>query len=292
MNKLYWIKENLFNIGVLLIAVAAVFVALFLATETLEAMSVLTPFTGGFLLTGFIALFLGFVFTLTFSYFLTDEPETKTDSPKRMRTILIVVSALYLILIGYLVSIDSKWRIQALIIQEIAGMPIEPSYAFYNEFNVSSTVMFYASLIIFGIFVLPLILAETGLLGDSSESQQDYEDQGQAIEQAEEHFDRFVAYLKKRFGSTKKTKKPKRFTNLQKYALPLAAALVLIGCCLIGLPPFVFKDGESTFDPEAGVNYIENYMGVIRGQLLVLGVLLIVVAVWLVIRFRKNKQES
>ena len=187
---------------------------------------------------------------------------------------------------------DSEWTIQSLIIGELAGVPIEPSYAFYPEFTLSSNSLFYASLLIFGIFVLPIVIAETGFLDNSPKQVHNLDEQGQTIVEAEEAFDRFGAFLKRRFNPTKKMRKAKNIKNRKNYTLPLAIIFVILGSCLIGLPYFLIKDGLLTFDPEAGTSYIKDYVGVIRGQLLLLGILLLVVAIVLIIRFRRNQTKK
>ena len=281
MNKT-WITDNLFKIGELLIAASAVFIGLFLATSIVE-IAAFVPFAGGFAIAGFISLVLGFTFTIIDAYVL--EPEA--DMTKRNRNILTAVTALYMILVGYSISTNSEWTIRPLIIENIAGITIQPSYAFYPEIIISSNTIFYAAMLTFGVLVLPFILAEAGLLDDKTEkNSQDYE-QGQTLEDAEKTFDRFTAFLKRKIGPRDNLKNTRTIRLLKKLILPAASAFAIVGCCLIVLPYFLVKDGPPTVDAK-GVEFIKDYMGVLRGQLLLLGILFLIIAIVLIIIMRKT----
>jgi hypothetical protein len=278
-----WIKDNLFGIGELLIVASAVFIGLFLATNLAE-ITVFASFAGGFAIAGFFSLFFGFTLTIIDAYFL----ETETDLTKRNKNILTAVTALCLILLGYSISTNSEWTIRPLIIENIAGIAIQPSYAFYPEIIVSSNTLFYATMLTFGILVLPFIFAETGLLDDKTDKMiQDYE-QGQTLEDAEKTFDRFTVFLKRKIGSRDNLQNTRTIKMLKKLTVPAAAAFAVVGACLVVLPYFLVKDGPLTVDPQ-GVEYIKDYMGVLRGQLLLLGILFLIVAVVLIVIYRKYK---
>ena len=278
-----WIKDNLFRIGELLIVASAVFIGLFLATNLAE-IAVFVSFAGGFAIASFFSLFFGFTLTIIDAYFL--EPET--DMTKRNRNILTAVTALFLILLGYSISTNSEWTIRPLIIENIAGITIQPSYAFYAEIIVSSNTLFYATMLTFGILVLPFILAEAGLLDDKTDkTTQDYE-QGQTLEDAEKTFDRFTVFLKRKVGPRGNLKDTRTVRILKKLTAPIAVAFAVVGAFLVVLPYFLVEDGPPTVDPQ-GVEYIKDYMGVLRGQLLLLGILFLVVAVVLTVIYRKYK---
>ena len=277
------IKDNLFRIGELLIVASAFFIGSFLATNLAE-IAIFASFVGGFAIAGFFSLFFGFTLTIIDAYFL--EPET--DLTKRNRNILMAVTTLCLILLGYSISTNSEWTIRPLIIENIAGVTIQPSYAFYPEIIVSSNTLFYATMLTFGIVVFPFILAETGLLDDKTvEIAQDYE-QGQTLENAEKTFDRFTVFLKRKIGPRDNLKDTNTVRILKKLTAPVAAGFAVVGACLVVLPYFLVKDGPLTVDPQ-GVEYIKDYMGVLRGQLLLLGILFLVVAVVLTVIYRKYK---
>jgi len=306
VNIFKLIKENLFNIGLVLIVAAAVFISLFLGEEKMDFMSValqinkdlVENFAAGFLLSGFISLFFGFIFTITFWYTLPEDPNTKKVNTNKVKGILITVIVLYFILLGYFLSVnplspDSKWTIKSLIIEKIAGIPIEPSYAFYPAITLTSTIFLYTTLIIFGILVLPLIIAELGFLDDSNKQ---YDDTTEPIE-GEETYDRFVTFLKRHLSSLNKIEKAKNIRKITKFSLSLAIIFTIIGICLILLPPFLIKDGPVALDIRKTLEigealwYVKGYMGVARGQLLLLGFLLIIISIFL-IRFNRKRTQN
>ena len=128
-------------------------------------MSDLIPYAAGFLITGLIVPFFGFLFTIV-CLNRYDKADIKSDNTTKLRAVLFTVSILYLILIGYLMSIDFEWTVKPLIIALT-----EPSYALYYGFTISSHSIFVATLFMFGIFVLPFVIAETGFLDDSPDEQ-------------------------------------------------------------------------------------------------------------------------
>jgi len=274
-------KENLWLIGVLLIVVGFFSTSLFLlGSEEIHFMSDLIPYTAGFLITGLIAPFFGFIFTL-FCLNLYDKADIKPDNTSKIRVVLIAVSILYLTLIGYLMSIDFEWTVQPLIIDLI-----EPSYALYYEFTISSYGVFVATLFMFGFFVLPFVIAETGFLGDSADEQNhNLEEDGFNIDEAEEAFDRFAAFIKSRIGTIKK------ITIVKNYTLPIAITFSILGSCLVGLPYFLFIDGEPIEDPKTGIEYIP-YKGYIRGQLLLIGLLFLAISLILIIQYKRRRTNS
>jgi hypothetical protein len=278
-----WINDNLFKIGELLIVAAAVFIGLFLVANIAD-LTVFVPFAGGFAIAGFISLVFGFILTVIDAYVL--EPET--DLTKRNRNILIAVTALYLILLGYSISTNSEWTIRPLIIENIAGIAIQPSYAFYPEIIVTTNTVFYATMLTFGVLVLPFILAETGLLDDKTDKITQYYEQGQTLEDAEKTFNRFTVFLKKKIGPRDNLKNTRTIRMLKKLTVPATAAFAFVGSCLIVLPYFLVKDGPLTIDQQ-GVEYIKDYVGVLRGQLLLLGILFLIIAVVLIVIYRKYK---
>ncbi|TRO52548.1 hypothetical protein E2P63_03415 [Candidatus Bathyarchaeota archaeon] len=256
-------------------------------------------FVAGFLLLGFFSLFFGFIFTITFWYTLPEEWNIKKVNTNRVKGILITVIVIYFILLGYFLSInplspDSKWTIKSLIIEKISGIPIEPSYAFYPAITLTSTSFLYATLIIFGILVLPVIIAESGFLDISNI--QYHDDTEQPIE-GEETYDRFVTFLKRHLSSLNKIEKAKNIRKITKFSLPLATIFIIIGICLIILPPFLIKDGpvaldiRKTLEIGKALQYVKGYMGVSRGQLLLLGILLIIISIFL-IRFNRKRTQN
>jgi hypothetical protein len=278
-----WIEDNFFKIGELLIFVSAVFICLFLATN-IVGLPYFVSFAGGFAIAGFISLVFGFILTVISAYML----ETELEITKINRNILTVVTALYIVLSAYSISTNAEWTIRPMIIENIAGITIQPSYALYPEIIVTSNTIFYTALLTFGIFVLPFIFAEAGILDYQTEKKaQDYE-QGQTLEEAEKTIDRFSDSLKAKIGSKDNLKNARPVKILKTLTLPAATVFAFCGFCLVVLPHFLVKDGPLTIDPK-GVEYIKDYMGVLRGQLLLVGILFLIVAILLIVLHRKNK---
>ena len=274
-------KENLWQIGVLLIVVGSFFVSLFvLSSEEIHFMSDLIPYTSGFLITGIIASFFGFLFTLV-CLDRYDKAGIKPDNTTKIVVLLIAVSILYLTLIGYLMSINVEWTVQSLILELT-----DPSYGLYYEFTISSHGMFVVTLFMFGFFILPFIITETGFLDDSlNEQNHDLGEDGYNLKNAEEAFDRFGAFLKSRIETIKK------IAIIKNYTLPIAITFSILGSCLVGLPRFLFIDGELTLNPETETYYIP-YKGYIRGQLLLIGLLFLVIALILIIQYKRRHSNS
>ncbi len=112
----------------------------------------------------------------------------------------------------------------------------------------------------------------------------DYGEEGQTVESAENSVIRLIAYLKRR-----------RLGRIKNFVLPVGFSLIILGSCLVGLPQFVFLDGQWTFDPKVEVWYIKDYKGFIRGKLMLIGVLLLVVGIILIlvyIRYRRNSTKK
>jgi len=291
-------KENLWQIGVLVIVVGAFFISLFLlSSEEIHFMSDLIPYTAGFLITGLIASFFGFLFTIV-CLDRYDKAGIKPDNTTKIRVLLIVVSILYLTLIGYLLSIGStEWTVEPLIIDLIdpaypshlsyGSYPSYPLYAFYDGFTLSSHDIFVVTLFMYGFLVLPFVITETGLLDDSIDEQNhDLEQDGFNIDEAEALVERFFTFIKMRTVAIKK------ITIIKNYTLPIAITFSILGSCLVGLPYFLFRDGLWTWDSKEEIYYIENYKGVIRGQLLLIGLLFLAISLILIIQSKRHHPNS
>jgi MFS family permease len=268
-------RDKLWIIGVLIIAVGGFLIGLFvLSNEGFPYFSALSTYTIGFLITGLIASIFGFLFT-TICLDQREKAETKADNTTKIRIMLIAVSLLYLISIGYLMSIDCEWTVRALIIS---------SFGFYVTFTISSYSALLATLLTFGIFVLPFVINESGILDNYPDEQpDDFEMERQTVEDAEATFDRFAAFLKRRLSPVKKVKN---------YTLPIGASLTILGGCLVGLPHFLFIDGPWTYDPKAEIWFIKDYKGFIRGQLLLIGLLFLAVGLILVTHHMRHRRNS
>ncbi len=237
---------------------------------------------------GFILLFFGFILTII-CLDRYEESEIKQDKTSKIIVVLTAVTILSLILIGYLMSIDHEWIVQPLIIDSI-----NPSYAFYYGFSIWSNSLFFATLFVFGIFVLPFVIAETGFLDDSPDEQvHNLEEEGYLMEEAEESFDRFIAFLERRFAPIMKMKKIKNYTlQIKNYTLPIAIAFTILGSFLTVIPYFFSIDGPWTWDPKIETWLIKEYKGFIRGQLLLIGLLLLIVGLTLIMHYIRRRRHS
>lgn len=278
MDKAF-IKEKLWIIGSLIIVFGIIFSSLFmLSNEELYFFGQLNQYVVGFLILGLIMLVFGFLFTITCLHQCMTSKNKAYNKTKR-RIVLITVTLFFLILIGYLMAVDHEWTVKALIIEDF-----DQIFAFYPEFTLTSQSAMFATLLAFGIFVLPFAISETGFLDDQPSSQlEDLEKEGQSIEEAEDQVDRLASFLKKRFGPIKKIKN---------YLLPIGLTLTILGGCLIGLPHFFLIDSPKILDPETGGLFRKDYKGFIRGQLLLIGILLLVIGVILIRQYIHRSRHT
>jgi hypothetical protein len=209
------------------------------------------------------------------------------ENKTKLRIALASVTIFFLILIGYqlyLMYIKQEYDItvEALVVSQ---------FEFFTTFTLSSYNIFFATLFIFGIFVLPFVINELGILDNHSDEPPDPDvEEGQTIEEAEEQFDRFVGFLKRRFGSVNK---------IRNFSLPIGIATAILGGCLITLPSIFLKDSERVkrvFETGEFIGqeywYIAKYYGLIRGQLLLIGILLLVIGLILIIRYIRRNSHS
>ncbi len=269
-------REKLWIIGGLLIVFGGSLFGLFvLSNESFYYFSGYSTYTIGFLIAGLIASIFGFLITIA----CLDHSKSQikaADNTTKIRIVLIAVALLYLPLIGYLITIDYEWTVQALIIESF-----QPSFAFYGTFTVSSYNALFGTLLTFGIFVLPFVVNESGILNHySGEPVTDLCAEGQSIESAEDSFTRLVAFLKRRLG------------RIKNYALPIGLSLALLGSCLVGLPYFLFIDGPLTYDLETEIWFIKDYKGFIRGQLMLFGLLFLLIGVILIGVYIRRARHS
>ena len=115
-------------------------------------------------------------------------------------------------------------------------------------------------------------------------------EKGQTIEEAEEQFDRFAGFLKSRFGSVNK---------IRNYSLPIGIATAILGGCLITLPSIFLIDLERVkrvFETGEFIGqkywYIAKYYGLIRGQLLLIGILFLAIGTILIVRYIHRNPHS
>jgi len=202
------------------------------------------------------------------------------DSKTKIRIILASVTVLFLILIGYLMYLnyldyEYEWTVEALTIG---------SFDFFGAFTFTSYNALFATLLIFGIFVLPFVINELGILDNYPDEPQDVDvEKGQTVQDAEESFDRFVGFLKRRFGSINK---------IRNYSLPIGITSAILGGFLITLPSIFLIDSELIWIPETEEWFVREYYGFIRGQLLLIDILLLVIGLILIRLYIRRRRHS
>ena len=157
-------------------------------------------------------------------------------------------------------------------------------------------------MLLFGIFVLPFIIAETGILDNITDEKTNILRKKDIVNQkAEDQIDQFATFLKSKFYPIKKIRKYFKFILL---------LFLIFGICLSVLPYFFVKDGpwvhqdydvsdKITYtvypfyleDSDAPVDgwFVEDYQGYLRGQLLLIGFSTIVISLILIIKYLRHK---
>jgi len=187
----------------------------------------------------------------------------------KIRIALTSVTILFLILIGYLIYLnyldyDYEWTVRAFIIEDF-----DQIFAFFGTFTISSYNAFFVTILSFGILILPFVINELGILDDHPNKQlEDLKEEGQSIEEAEDQLDRFAGFLKRRFGPIKKIKN---------YTLPIGITLTILGGCLMVLPSRFLIDSPLTWNFKTETWIVKEYYGFIRGQLLLIGISLLII---------------
>ena len=273
-------KEKLWIIGSLVIVLGIFILSLFmLSNEQFYFFSELNQYAVSFFIGGLTVFFFGFLFTII-CLDQYEEAESKGGNTTKIRVVLIIITAIYLILIGYLMYVNQEWTIEALIIEEF-----DQIFAFYPEFTLTSYAILFATLLTFGIFVLPFLINELGFLDDYPDDQlEDLGEGGQTIEKTEGQFDKFGRFLRRRFVIIKKIKN---------YKLPIGVTLTVFGSCFTVLPYFFLKDSQQITDPETEIQFREIYYGYLRGQLFLIGIILIIIGIILIwLHFRRVRHFS
>jgi hypothetical protein len=82
------------------------------------------------------------------------------------------------------------------------------------------------------------------------------------------------------------------FTSIKNYILPVGFILLIMGGCFLVLPSRFLIDSYPDFLLETGFVFIENYYGLIRGQLLLIGIPILVLGLSLIIRYVIKANEK
>ncbi len=159
-------REKLWIIGALIMVFGCVLAASpILGDNGLVFIRDLSPCFGGFFIVGLAVINFGFLFALVSLH--SSEKETAKSRMKntdKLRTVLLVATIIYLILLGYFLWINFAqmpelgWEIRALVIG---------SFTIFNTLNLTTYTAFFITLISFGIFVLPFVINESGILGNN-----------------------------------------------------------------------------------------------------------------------------
>jgi len=125
------------------------------------------------------------------------------DVTTKRRIVLIVATAMHLILLGILLTIEFEWQI------------------FVVDFGtiiVTEGTALVAVAVSLAIFVLPFVIDESGILDNYPDEPPDPDmEGGQTVEEAEESFDRFIENVNRRID------------YINRHALPIGLILTIIG---------------------------------------------------------------
>lgn len=136
--------------------VGGFFIGLFmLGNERFFFFENLNPYTPGFLIISLVALDFGVLFALIPLY----ASEGRKNNKTKKRIVLILAIIIFLILLGYLLATKAEWTVEAWIIENS-----DEFYTIFGTFTITNYNAFLASLLSFGILVLPFAIAESGIL--------------------------------------------------------------------------------------------------------------------------------
>jgi hypothetical protein len=189
--------------------------------------------------------------------------------------VLASITIFLLFYIGYQLYLqyiqqDYGFTIEALIVSQ---------FEFFTTLTFSSYKIFSATMFTFGFFIFAIISTEIGFFESYNEEVIDPE--------MEEQSDRLAEAPKSRFGFVSK---------IRNYTLPIGIVTAIIGCCLMVLPSVFLIDSEPiyVYKPEEGLEYwyVGRYYGLVRGQLLLIGISLLIIGLVLFIRYKRRANIS
>jgi len=253
----------------------------------------------GFLLLGFLLLIMGMI--IFSKIFQRQKKHSKSKIIKltsKRGIALASIAVLFLFLFGYLMYLnylDYEWTIDGW------------SFGRFDFFSNSIDGIFFTSLLIVYLFVLPLVIFKIKFLDNSpNEPQAIIENEPIAKEKHNSSIG-FIAFLKN------------GYISIKNYILPVGFILVILGGCLIVLPSrffidsypdfihsykdfkesypdFILETQEVSIDNivKPGYVFVEYYYGLIRGQLFLVGFSLLVFGFILIIRYTieaKKKEQ-
>ncbi len=222
----------------------------------------------GFLSVGFLLLLMGalIIFTKVFQGQKKHSEFKKMKWNTKRNVALASVIVLFLLFFGYLMYrniFDYEWKYNGW------------SFGGFDFFSSSLDGVFFVSLIIVCIIVLPLFIFKVGFLCNSQkESQAIIVENEPTIKETQNSSSGFIEFLKS------------GFSLINNYMLPVGLILTILGGCFMALPSRFFIDSNPTPIREVTEDvFIEFYYGLIRGQLLLIGIPFLFFGLILIIRY-------
>ncbi|MEJ2280679.1 MAG: hypothetical protein P8X97_01975 [Candidatus Bathyarchaeota archaeon] len=143
----------------------------------------------------------------------------------------------------------------------------------FNFFNNTSDGILFTSMLTSTIVFIPLFICKIGFLDNYANKSQTVIGKNNLKIKDKRSSNRFITFLKT------------VLTAIKNYMLPVGFILVILGGCFMVFPSRLLIDSYPDFVLETGELFIEKYYGLIRGQLLLIGIPLLVLGLSLIIRF-------
>ena len=220
----------------------------------------------GFLLVGFLFSLIGIL--IIFPKILTKQKKylyiNKFEFNTKKSLSVVLLALLFLFLFGYLLYLnylDFEWMLNGW------------NFGGFNFFNSTSDGILFSSMLTSIIVFIPLFICKIGFLDSYADKSQTVIGKDVLKIKDKRSYNRFIEFLKR------------EFVAINKYMLPFGFILLIIGGCLMTIPSRFLIDSYPDFLLENGDIFIENYYGLIRGQLLLIGMPLLVLGLTLIIRY-------
>ncbi|KON33905.1 hypothetical protein AC477_01015 [miscellaneous Crenarchaeota group-1 archaeon SG8-32-1] len=222
----------------------------------------------GFLSLGLLLILIGaiIIFTKVFHGQKKHSELNKMEWNTKRNMVLVSVTVLFLLFFGYLMNrniFDYEWRYNGW------------SFGGFDFFSSSLDGVFFVSLLIVCIFVLPLLIFKIGFLDNSpNESQAIIVENEPIIKETQISPSGLIEFLKS------------GFSLINNYMLPVGLILTIFGGCFMALPSRFLIDSDP-MPIRVGTEdvFIEYYYGLIRGQLLLIGIPFLFFGLILIIRY-------
>ncbi len=237
----------------------------------------------GFLLSGFLLSLIGVL--IIFPSILAHQKNyleiKKPQLNSKKSIIFILIAIFFLFLFGYLVYLnylDFEWTFND---WNFGGFDFFSSLE-DGAYLISPDGVFFISLLLAIIAFIPLFIFKIGFLDNSSNDFKTIiEDNHQNIKEKKNYSSRFIIFVKS------------GFIVIKNYMLPVGFILLILGGCFMVLPSRFLIDSYPDFLLETGNVFIENYYGLIRGQMLLIGIPVLILGLSLIIRYilEANRKE-